>query len=133
MVMEHTCYMEGGSIIAAGRIVEEPAVFVSRMDDTIFAWGNLDIVLLKFRTAAAAYANAGMQDMVEGLMCIELSKYKMSREDACYVIRRMTEFTATGFIKEFCEKLESGDIVAWLEAEKKRIPIDINEKEWRAR
>lgn len=51
---------------------------------------------------------------------------------ACYVIRRAAEFTATGFVRNLACKLTDGsDPVVWLKSEMERIPIGLDEKEWR--
>ena len=59
---------------------------------------------LQRRAAACAVhkgdiSKAGMTDDLNNLMLIELSEYKITREMACYVIRRAAEFTATGFVR----------------------------------
>lgn len=130
----HVCYMEGGSIINAfsGGIVERPAILVSKEADTIHGWGNFEDVEARFAKYACAYSKAGMTDDLNDLMLIELSEYKITREMACYVIRRAAEFTATGFIRNLACKLTDGsDPVAWLKSEMERIPIGLDEKEWR--
>lgn len=128
----HTCYMGGGSIINAitGSIIERPAVLVSKEADTIHGWGDLENVKTRFDKFCRGYSMAGMTEELNDLMLIELSEYKISREKACYVLRRMTEFTATGFIREFCKRLMDKNLAAWLDSEMARIPIDTNKKEW---
>lgn len=131
--MNHVCYMENGSIINAftGSIVESPAILVSKNEDTLHAWGNKDAVSAKFTRFATAYQNAGFLDDLNDLMFIQLSNFKITREMACYIIRRAAEFTATGFIRNLCGELEHGDPEAFLRHEMERIPIDLNEKEWK--
>lgn len=133
MSHKHTVYMEGGSIINAfsKSIIEHPTVLVSKNADIIHAWGNYDVVNARFQKYADAYANAGIAEELDDLMLIELSEYKVTREMACYVIRRMSEHTATGFIKKFCEALESSDPVGWLKTEMERLPLGLSEKEWK--
>lgn len=129
----HTCYMEGGSIINGytGSIIEEPAILVSKEADVIHGWGETENVKARFAKYVLAYTQAYMNEERDDLMLIELSQYKLDREKACYIIRRATEFTHTGFIHNLCRVLIEGkDPVAWLEYEMKRIPIDLNEKVW---
>ena len=58
-------------------------------------------------------------------------EYQIEREMAGYVIRRATEFTASGFIRSLCQKLTDGsDVISWLKSEMERIPIDLSEQEW---
>lgn len=130
--MNHTVYMEGGSIINAttGGIIERPSVLVSVNEDMIHGWGDYDNVYPRFEKYVEAYRSIGDEEAVKDLLFIELSEYKIPREAACYVIRRMSEHTATGFVKNFCEALKSPDPMGWLKGEMERIPLDINEKEW---
>lgn len=133
MKQQHVCYMEGGSIINAfsGGIIERPAILVSKDEDIIHGWGNFEDVKAKFEKYACAYSKAGMTDDLNNLILIELSEYKISREMACYVIRRAAEFTATDFVRNLAGRLADGsDLVAWLKSEMERIPIDLDEKEW---
>lgn len=130
----HVCYMEGGSIINAftGGIIERPAILIGREDDIIHGWGDFENVEARFSKFAYAYSQAGMTEELNNLMLIELSEYKLTREMACYVIRRAAEFTATGFIRNLAwELMEGSDPVAWLRTEMERIPIGLEEKEWR--
>lgn len=135
MNREHVCYIEGGSIMntATGCFIENPAILVSKTEDIIHAWGNFDTVEAKFNKYTSAYNQAGLTDMANDLLLIELSQYhNVTREMACYIMRRAAEFTATGFVKNLCEQLTSGsDPVAWLTAEMERIPLDLEKREWR--
>ena len=135
MSHKHTVYMEGGSIYNAfsGCIIERPTILVSKEADTIHGWGNYEDVNARFEKYAAAYAQAGLREELDDLMLIELSEYKVTREMACYVMRRMSEYTATGFVTKFCEALTGPDPVGWLKAEMERLPIGIDEKEWKER
>lgn len=131
--MNHTVYVQNGSIynLYTGCIIERPAIVVSKEADTIHGYGNFEDVNAKFIRLANGYAKAGFQDDVDDLMLIELSEYHIDRELAGYVIRRATEFTATGFISSLCQKLTDGsDVISWLKSEMERIPIDLSESEW---
>lgn len=129
----HTCYMKYGSIYSSysGCIIERPAILVSGSYDILHAWGNFENVEDVFNEYVDKYTKAGFTDEVKDLTLIELSNYEISREMACYVLRRATEFTASNFIRNLCDKLTDGsDVVAWLKTEMERVPIDINKKEW---
>ena len=129
----HTCYMDGGSIYSSitGCIIEDPALLVDKSADCLHGWGNMSSVEPKFANMAYGYSQAGMTDMLNDLRLIELSKFKVDRETACYILRRATEFTATGFLTALCEHLEDdSDPIAWIRSEMERIPIDVNEKDW---
>lgn len=130
----HVCYMDGGSIINSytGGIIEDPAILVSASDDILHGWGSMENVEAKFTKFAHGYSQAGMEQELNDLMLIELSQYRIGREMACYVMRRAAEFMATGFIRDLCGRLKSGDDpIRWLEQEMERVPIDLYEKEWR--
>lgn len=131
--MNHVCYMEGGSIVNAltGNIIENPAILVSKKADVLHAWGNEDKVSTKFTRFVTAYQNAGLLNDLNDLMFIQLNNFKITREMACYVIRRAAEFTATGFIRNLCKELEHGDPEAFLRREMERIFIDLSEKEYK--
>lgn len=131
-MMDHPCYMENGSIVNSysGCIIEDPAILVSKNADTLHGWGNEGSVNAKFMKLASAYQAAGFLDDLLDLKFIQLNKFRISREMACYVIRRAVEYTVTGFITKFCEEIEHGDPEAFLKKEMERIPIDLNEKEW---
>ena len=130
----HVCYMDCGSIInsATGGIIEQPAILVSKADDIVYGWGNMDKVEAKFEKYTMTRLQAGYKEEMEDLMLIEFSEYKITREMACYVLRRAIEFTATGFITNLCHEITEGsDPIAWLRAEMERIPINVNQKEWK--
>ena len=93
--MEHCCYTDGGSITNSysGCVIEQPAILVSKEQDTLYGWGDLKNVEARFEKFSTAYASAGMNEDLADLMLIELSEYKIDREMACYVIRRAVEFT----------------------------------------
>lgn len=136
MAHHHTVYMEGGSIINAftGNIIERPAVLVSKDSDVVHGWGDMEQVNARFQKYAAAYAQAGCTEELNDLLLIELNELGISREMACYVIRRMSEHTATGFVTRFCEAvLTNPDPVGWLKSEMERLPLGLNEKNWKER
>lgn len=127
---KHTVYMEGGSIINAftGCAIERPTVLVSKNGDIIHAWGNFESVDAKFRKYVAAYSQTGLAKELDGLMLVELSEFGITSEMACYVIRRMSEYTATDFAARFCEAVLGPDPIGWLKEEKKKFPIDLTER-----
>ena len=62
------------------------------------------------------------------LMVVELSS--LPKEMACYIIRRMAEYTASGFVQQFCEHQDDPDALEWLSREMLRVPIS-TEKAWK--
>lgn len=132
---KHTVYMEGGSIINAfsGSIIERPAVLVSRSEDIIHGWGDFDAVSARFERYVSAYTKAGLMEELKDMVLVELSQYKVTREMACYVLRRMSEHTATGFVTAFCSAIEGPDPAGWLKGEMEKLPLNVEEKEWKER
>lgn len=129
----HNCYIENGSIInnLSNTIIEQPALLISKDSGCLHGWGESENVKARFAKFITAYTKAGMRDEINDLTLIELSQFKISREMACYILRRAVEFTATGFTTELCEQLTSGkNPLAWLKNEMSRIPINIYEKNW---
>ena len=121
-----TVYMENGQIINSytDRPIEHPAVLVSRTTDMIHAWGDFDVVNKRFKTYTEAYGKTGLAVIGDDLTLIDLSEL-VSKDMACYVIRRMSEYTASGFVTRFCDALVGADPIGWLKAEMERIPLDI--------
>lgn len=112
-----------------GRIIERPAILVSKTQDMMFGYGDFDALDRKLATTAAAYRTAGFPEEADDLLLIELDSYRMSREQACYIIRRAMEFTASGFILALCREISGGSPVEWLQSEMARIPLDLEERQ----
>lgn len=129
--MKHTCYMECGSIInsATGSIIERPAILIDKSDSCLHGWGNIENVQAKFNKFVDKCSQAGNTEMANDMVLIELSEYKIDREMACYILRRVTEYAATSFTKDFYKELTKGkNPVIWLKSEMERLPIDLNEQ-----
>lgn len=112
-----------------GRIIERPAILVSKTQDMMFGYGDFDALDRKLATTAAAYRTAGFPEEADDLLLIELDSYRMSREQACYIIRRAMEFTASGFILALYREISGGSPVEWLQSEMARIPLDLEERQ----
>lgn len=128
----HICYMYCGSIYDQNdRIIENPAILMSKSTGTIMGWGNADTVNAKFKRAAAAYAQAGLNDEATDLLLMDFSNawFKgISNKEICYILRRAVEFTATPFQTGLCERAMSPDFRQWLASEMQRVPIDLEQK-----
>lgn len=103
------CYMDGLPI-------EYPAVVIIPEDDMILKYGNAKELVPYLEKAAAAF---------DGALLFEFNKAQFSKEEIAYVMSRMMEFTATGFVKAFAEHVALPDCHEWLSAEMKRIPINV--------
>lgn len=116
--MHQSAYLYSGSLYSpTGRIVETPSVLVDPGMDMILTWGEPEYVQREFDRIDSAAPN-----LAKNLEIIELSG--LTKPQACYVIRRMMEFTASGFVTELCRKLSEPDALSWLKAEMSRVPIE---------
>lgn len=86
--MHQSAYLYSGSLYSpTGRIVETPSVLVDPGMDMILTWGEPEYVQREFNRIDSAAPN-----LAKNLEIIELSG--LTKPQACYVIRRMMEFTA---------------------------------------
>ena len=109
-----------GSIYdAAGRIVENPAVLVDPEADCFHGWGENAAMSKKLDDVAKK------SDGLFRLTMVDLSK--LPKDMACYVIVRMIEYTASGFIKNFVGQAENPTAMDWLRAEMDRVPVSVPE------
>lgn len=112
---------EYGQIETIGGVwLEKPAIQIAANEDMFIRVGDYDTLLKQFTIETERLQKAGMRDMFQQAV---ISLENLSAETACYVIRRMTEYTASGFIKAFYQHLLQEDIMDWLQAEIKRVPI----------
>lgn len=114
---QSACLYAGSLYTPTGRIVETPSVLVDPGMDMILTWGEPECVQREFDRIDSAAPG-----LAKNLKIIELSK--LTKPQACYVIRRMMEFTASGFVTGLCRKLSEPDALSWLEAEMSRVPIE---------
>lgn len=116
--MHQSAYFYNGSLYTlTGRIIETPSVLVDAGMDMILTWGEPEDIRTEFNRITSA-----VPGFSERLEVIELSG--LDKKQACYVIRRMMEFTASGFVRALCAKSRDPDVMAWLEAEMTRVPIE---------
>lgn len=131
-LQNHICYMLGDEIVngITGAYVKRPAVLVSKSGDIIHAWGEFEDVEARFNKFAYGYSEANLTDELNDLLLVELSVDKgVTKELACYVMRRAAEYTASGFVKAFCREIVGGNPAGWLKAEMEKFPLDLDEKE----
>jgi hypothetical protein len=126
-------YFYMGSLYSAnGCIIEEPAILVTK-DDIFCKYGSYENILKEFTRRQEAYISAGFPEEAENLVMFSFSKYTgIPTEKITYIIRRMLQYTATGFITKFFEELGKQEtFMSWLDSEMERIPIDISSNNWR--
>lgn len=130
---KHTVCVDCGSIYDMnGNVVENPAILLDKDSGCVHGCGDIEIVSAKFERMASAYDQAGMRDMAESLLLLDFSDaffHGATKEEICYILRRATEYTASGFQKRLCKHAVLPDFKAWLHGEMKAFPIDLSERE----
>lgn len=112
-------YVFCGSLYnARDEIIEEPSILLDPKMDVFLGWGESAAIQAKQVRCNQAGLN---------LTAVELSA--IPKEAACYIIRRMAEYTASGFVQQFCEHQGGPDALDWLASEMQRVPIS-TERIW---
>jgi len=107
-------------------IIEEPAVIIDPQCDIIHKWGNagaLEPVLVRYQEGMDKVNDLFPDEKPEIGYLISLSSLPVEKQ--AYVICRMVEYTASGFVAKFYDKINQPTAGIWLEAEIQRIPIDV--------
>jgi len=97
----------------------KPAVLIDGPDDRLIKYGDYDRLQLQLEKKAKTYELIG--DNPEQLRLVGLSA--LTVDEQLYIITRMLNFTATGFVKAFYEHLYNPNIIDWLHEEMARVPI----------
>ncbi len=124
-----TCYVENGTVFSiytkTGML--RPAVLIHGPDDMILKYGDYDALIPALKMYEKSYQSLG--DSASGLKLVALDA--LTAEEKCYVINRMMNYTASGFVKAFSEHICDPDGVEWLYAEMERVPVkQANRKEF---
>ncbi len=106
----------GDICLKGGTPIAHPAIVVIPEDDMLLKYGNADKLMQYLEKIATA---------IDDAVLFEFDKLQFSKEEIAYVMSRMMEFTATGFVKEFAEHAMLPDCHEWLSAEMERIPINV--------
>lgn len=118
------CYLDKfGTIISMhGKIIKSPTVLIDVEEDTLIKWGDYESVYPVFEKYASVMKGISTPAL------IELSD--LLPQDQCYIIRRMVEYTVSGFVRNLGERVGANtkDILDWLHAEMQRNPINCNSK-----
>lgn len=125
--------LENGDIINnhTGMPVREPAMVIDHETGCVLSWGPKNSVYDAYLRMTGRYQNAGLNDMAEQLMYIELDEMRLTPEQRCYVLKRCVEYSASGFQTDLCLKIQYGDdgrILEWLGKEMARVPICLTDK-----
>ena len=120
-------YYEGTLYTPSGCGIENPAILITK-SDIFCVYGDAEAVKKEFDRRCEAYSKIGFQEEIDDLVLIEFNKYgAFNTEDIAYIILRMMLYTATGFVKNFYNYLQSSPdaLVSWIQSEKQRIPINV--------
>ena len=113
--MENPLYIYYGSLYNInGNEVSRPTILIEPETDCFHGWGEYDAM-----TARSAEINRAGFNM----LAIELTQ--LPKPVAAYIILRMMNYGASGFVRKFYEKSEDPDAMKWLTAEISRVPIKI--------
>lgn len=137
MIYQHNVYLFCGSIYDMNDcIIENPALLLDKEVGTVHGYGDANSVNAKFMKMAQSYNQSGMSEITDNLLLMDFSNayYKgVSNEEICYILRRAVEYTASSFQKALCEHATKSDFQEWLKSEMIRVPINLEEKEWKSR
>ena len=123
-------YLDKGTLFfPSGVGIQNPAILISR-DDVFHKYGESKDVERDFQGRTEAYSRVGLGDESDKLMFISFDTFLgIPIESVTYIIRRMMEYTATGFVSNFIKHIDEPDFLTWLESEMERVPIDVTIKE----
>lgn len=127
--MLHPVSMYHGSVSdnINGLLLENPAFVLNRSLGCIVHWGEYANVEKKYDVAVAKYRAVGLYDMADELTLVKMDGDLLSREEQCYVLKRLLEFTATDFGLELAARLGDQDITKWLREQMRLLPLNLDE------
>ena len=125
----HPVSLYCGSVMnnMAGVLVEKPAFIMTKSTGSISRWGEYEKVSAHFDNMARRCAAGGMSDLMNDFVLVAMDEAMISREEQCYILKRLLEYTATSFGKDLLARLESEDLKTWLAGEMARLPLNLEE------
>lgn len=121
--MLKSAYLYCGSIYnARDQIVDTPSILIDGENDIFLGWGNTEAMYAKMKASNALFTTLGVETP---LTVVDLSP--LPKDVACYIIRRMMEYTASGFVWRFLEHQDDPNALEWLAAEMQRVPIALEQ------
>lgn len=136
--MKKVCFVNSFGQIETmhGNCLKEPAVQIIAEDDLFVRFGECDMLMDRSEREMKAMFSRKEKFFAIGrpfavpartVVCMSGMKPEM----ACYVIRRMAEYSASGFVKKFYKQMHESSngysLTDWLEQEMKRVPIDVTD------
>lgn len=107
-----------------GTPMHQPTILFENDTDVLHKIGEADVVKAYHDIIMTQYASLGIG--MPDLVTIELTKIPV--EDVCYIIRRASEYTLSGFLPKLYQLVTTKpeeEVIAWLTDEKTRISIDV--------
>lgn len=113
-----------------GVCLNHPAVQIIAEDDVFVRFGEYETLNDRVNrecNEAFSQRDAILEMGIPFIMPVQtvISLENFESATACYVIRRMVEYSASGFVSKFFQKIQEPDVDAWLNAEMTRVPIDV--------
>ena len=112
-----------GSIYnARDQIVDNPSILIDGENDVFLGWGNAEAMYKKMKASSSLFTALKVESP---LTVVELSP--LPKDVACYILRRMMEYPASGFISQFLEHRDDPNALEWLASEMQRVPIALEQ------
>lgn len=120
----YACYVQNNILYNANsdNSIENPSVLIYSPEDMIMKWGDYNKLRPYLDRYVKSYSLVG-EDNPTKVQLINLSA--LSADEQCYIINRMVNYTATGFVKAFAEHMLESNALDWLHAEMKRFPYPL--------
>ena len=121
--MPKSAYLYCGSIYnARDQIVDNPSILIDGENDVFLGWGNAEAMYKKMKASSSLFTALTVESP---LTVVELSP--LPKDVACYILRRMMEYPASGFISQFLEHRDDPNALEWLASEMQRVPIALEQ------
>lgn len=117
------CYVNADNLVETqyGVVLREPSIHIIAEDDIFVRFGEYSVLQNKAEIESSYLFKSGLRVPVQIIMSLS----GLQPDFACYVIRRMVEYSSTGFVRDFYERGKDRDCLEWLKNERLRIPINV--------
>lgn len=120
------CYINSHNQLCRpdGSTLLRPTILFENDMDVFHKVGEAECVEDYQNQVIHRYTDMGLT--IPDFVTMELTKIPV--EDACYIIRRASEYTLSGFLPKLYQLVTTKpeeEVIAWLTNEKTRIPIDV--------
>ena len=113
--MENPLYIYHESLYnITGEEIKRPTVLIDPECDCFHGWGEYEHIEKRLSEISKAGFDMKMVELTQ-----------LPKPVTAYIILRMINYTASGFIRKFYEKSEDPNAMTWLTSEIARVPITI--------